>query len=210
MNNTFIPFWFPPKPKHLYKLSSVPESYKCQVKKDGHRAIIMHDARGFQMLNRFGTPLQCLKTTTAYAEAIFKEIFGKGFYHDGEGLGIRQKGDTTDTIIIWDELYENYTSLQALTYQKRQEMLFRHTNLKKPTSAKGFGCFVIFESPELNIYMSQTYDKESTHWLWPKLDNRYDEGLVYKNMQSTIRFSLSATEKTPDMLKLKIVDNPQL
>jgi ATP-dependent DNA ligase len=94
-------FFYPEKPMRIRKIEDVPEGYFVEVKKNGHRIEILCEDNELKLLSREGTPLKAGKN---FNWEWLKDVFPQPFYLDGECIGARQKGDVSDTIVIWDAI----------------------------------------------------------------------------------------------------------
>jgi ATP-dependent DNA ligase len=201
-------FWYPEKPSRIYSLKSAPDDYIMQVKKDGWRIIISTIDNEFRIYNREGRQISC---TDADKWKWVSDIFGndmKGFYLDGEVIGRRQ-GEAIDTIVVWDMLYWDNTPLHSLPYIERYKMLskFIEPNVI-PACIKAFGTDFIADNKGLTILLSKNYNKSDFASVWSEIErnNKYNEGVVFKNPNSSLKWSLRSTQHTINQLKLKIRD----
>jgi ATP-dependent DNA ligase len=195
-------FWYPEKPKRIYSFSKVPKNYIFQIKKDGWR-IIINAMDGFTLHNREGSLITCTKSENW---EWLKDIFGEGFYLDGEVIGRRQ-GEVIDTIVIWDILYHKGQALHKWNYMKRYDILYAYlTMYLSELHGKIFGTDMIGQQNGMTLLLSKNYDLSDFKAVWKVLefDNKYDEGVVFKNPNSPLKWSLNSNEHTFNQLKLKI------
>ena len=196
-------FWFPEKPLRIYSVDKVPKDYVMQVKKDGWRIETTNINGKLELFNRYGDIITC-----AY-ESDWKwieEIFGKGFYLDGEVIGQRQAGILTDTIVVWDLLYYDLIGMHKLSYSDRYNKLHTFSSGKTVVHPKAFGTELIDKHNGFNLLLTKTYSFNEFPEVWKRLeiDSKYDEGVVFKNGKAPLKWSLSGTVKTANQLKLKI------
>lgn len=207
-------FWYPEKPKRIYSFSKVPKNYIMQVKKDGWR-IIINAMDGFTLHNREGSLITCTKSENW---EWLKDIFGEGFYLDGEVIGRRQ-GEVIDTIVIWDILYFQWQALHPWSYIKRYELLKMESlpegiiklDRKQYLSGlivepKAYGTEFIGKEKGMTLLLSKNYPLSEFTLVWAKIqkDNKYNEGVVFKNPESSLKWNLNSNEHTFNQLKLKI------
>lgn len=210
-------FWFPEKPIRINDLSIVPDNYIAQVKKDGWRIILTNINGQFEMLNRFGEKITAGRQ---FDWRWIQDIIPAGkFYLDGEVIGQRQAGAISDTIVIWDALYWHNQAFHNTRYQDRIEMLYSAMLPKHippiciPSGSMRLGsksdyCYRIgtdtAQCSNTSLWLSRNFKVSEAADILKKLDTTYNEGIVFKNPNSPLKWSPKSTSKSVNQLKFKI------
>lgn len=199
-----IKFIYPEKPERIFNINTVPENYFFQIKKDGHRCIIIIDD-DVKIFNRQGKPLNAIKNDDWNW---LKNIFPNKTILDGEVVGARQKGEINDTIVIWDSPLLDNKDLTNNSYIERYKKLeeFSNKNILELSNTKVFGTTFIGAKNNLKIYLSSNYDKKEYYKYWKGLDGYFDEGLVFKNPNAKLAWNYKSGKTSIDQLKKLLID----
>jgi len=206
-------FLWPSKPKIIYNPDSIIENlrkldilknYKFQLKKNGSRTIPEITDSRVTMWDRNHT------TLTPSIESdwnILKEIFQNDTLLDGELIG-RKQGEISNRLYLWDIPVFQGKDLTKLSYKNRYDILtvvFKNYALNQGKH--------ILEAPEqiyLNlgsvvIGIAKSFELES--WKDFLKGIKYDgstgenEGLVFKDFQHNLSWSLTKTKEIKEQLK---------
>lgn len=197
-------FYFPEKPNLITESavgSAVPPHYLVQVKKDGWRVLIEADKKGkITLYNRYGKELS--ETAQKRDWSWLAETYPFPFFLDGELVGMRQKGDDPDTIVIWDAAKLKGKLLINRPYLERYEMLKEGCGEFPSGFEKGFGTNLIAHRNNGYFALSNNYLRNDWSSLLQKLVKDYDEGLVFKNPNSPLSWRVDKSINTSNQIKL--------
>lgn len=193
-------FIFPEKPKRVYDIKTVPSNYQFQIKKDGHRAIIIINGE-VKIYNRHGAILNAGKK---FNWEWLSKVFPKGTILDGELVGARQAGQINDTIVIWDCPFFKEENLLDKSLSERHGILEKLTsnNILPINNGKLFGTSYLENEDGMSICLSKNFDLSDYQKCWMSLDNYFDEGLVFKNPKANLNWNYVSTTESINQLKL--------
>lgn len=190
-------FIYPGRPIRAYSVSAIPENYMFQIKKDGHRVIIVCDGHDIVFYNRHGKKLSSI---IKYEDKwkFISSIFPAPFVLDGELVGPRQAGSKSDIIYLWDCPVMDGRNLMKCPYIDRYMSLMNYSsNIVSNSSIS------IANKNGMSVELSLIKTYNEFYCAFNSLIKDEDEGVVFKNTRSSLYWSAIRPGDDPNQIKIK-------